>query len=215
MKELDIGSWERFCYVLLSLWFRKSSDLIYLQGLTEHGSHLSIGIKKMGELDFKLFQKALNGKFSRKEVDVKAAELCSLWQDHFRDANWHPFKVVKVEGSEEFKVSKNLNRKARAAFSHNLVLTETKCVLFQEIIDKDDEKLKGLMDEFGEQVYQIVVTSLKEMNEYNPSGRYPVPELWNFKKNRKASLKEAIEYILRLWSLWKQKQRKLKRKRTN
>ena len=33
------------------------------------------------------------------------------------------------------------------------------------------------------------------MNEYNPSGRAVVPELWSVDKHRKASLKEVAEFI--------------------
>lgn len=66
----------------------------------------------------------------------------------------------------------------------------------QEIIDEEDEKLSKLRKEWGEEVYMAVVTALTEMNEHNPSGRYVIPELWNFKKQRKATLKEVIAYIL-------------------
>lgn len=66
----------------------------------------------------------------------------------------------------------------------------------QEIIDEEDEELSKLRKEWGEEVYMAVVTALKEMNEYNPSGRYVITELWNFKKQRKATLKEVIAYIL-------------------
>ena len=70
----------------------------------DHASATSIGVKRMGELDLKLFQNVFRGKFSRQEADLKAAQLCSLWQARLRDGNWHPFKVVEVEGSEEMQV---------------------------------------------------------------------------------------------------------------
>lgn len=75
----------------------------------------------------------------------------------------------------------------------------------QEIIDETDEKLNSLRDELGDEVHDAVATALKELNEYNPSGRYPVPELWNFKEGRKASLKEGVEHLMRQWKLSKQK----------
>ena len=46
-----------------------------------------------------------------------------------------------------------------------------------------------------EKVYQAVITALTEMNEYNPSGRAVVPELWSVDEDRKASLKEVAEFI--------------------
>lgn len=79
--------------------------------------------------------------------------------------------------------------------------------MIQEIIDDEDENLRNLKEEWGDEVYTAVVTALKEINEYNPSGRYTVPELWNFKEGRKATLKEVISFCL-------MNMKKLKRKRT-
>ncbi|KAJ0045219.1 hypothetical protein Pint_06331 [Pistacia integerrima] len=35
------------------------------------------------------------------------------------------------------------------------------------------------------------------MNEYNPSGRYVVPDVWNLKESRRATVKEIIRYMLK------------------
>ena len=77
----------------------------------------------------------------------------------------------------------------------------------QEEIDEEDEYLNKLRREYGDEVWQAVTTALKEMNEYNPSGRYIVPELWNFKEGRKATLKEGVTHILKQWKLHRQKKR--------
>ncbi|KAM6576755.1 hypothetical protein CsatB_028592 [Cannabis sativa] len=95
---------------------------------------------------------------------------CSYWNDHIRDPHWHPFKLINIDG----------------------VLTQ--------VIDEKDEKLKEVKEELGENVCEAVKTALIEMNEYNPSGRVAVSELWNFQKDVKASLKEVVEYIIDGWT---------------
>lgn len=77
----------------------------------------------------------------------------------------------------------------------------------QEIIDEEDEKLAGLKNELGDEVFQAVVTALMELNEYNPSGRYSIKELWNYKEGRKASLQEGAAYLLKQWKLHKGRRR--------
>ena len=67
----------------------------------------------------------------------------------------------------------------------------------QEVIDEQDEDLKRLKEKWGAEVYKTVATALLEINEYNPSGRYPVNELWNFKEGRKATVKEVVSYIFK------------------
>ncbi|CAL9123490.1 unnamed protein product [Musa textilis] len=134
-----------------------------------------IGIKRMGELDEKAFQNACRKKYKAEEADIKAAELCSSWQEELKKPAWHPFKIVRSDGKE------------------------------QEVIDEDDTNLKKLWIELGDDVCNAVKTALVELNDYNPSGRYVIPELWNFKEGRKATMKEVMVTILKQWRSQKRK----------
>ncbi|XP_058109631.1 factor of DNA methylation 2-like isoform X2 [Magnolia sinica] len=125
----------------------------------------SIGIKRLGDLNVMPFRNAWHQKFPSSEANAKAAEMCTSWQELVNNASWHPFKIITSDGK------------------------------LQEIIDDNDEKLKGLKEEWGEEVYTAVTTALLELNEHNPSGRYPIQELWNFTVKRKASLKEVIQHV--------------------
>ncbi|KAL3518185.1 hypothetical protein ACH5RR_020774 [Cinchona calisaya] len=155
---------------------RKSNDELQearkelVHGLIEKNCQTSIGVKRMGVLDNIPFKRAARRMFQRKEIDMKAAELCSEWEGHLKNPNWHPFKIVNIESSEAHK----------------------------EIIDTEDVKLKRLKNEFDDEVYEAVTTALMELNEYNPSGRYPIPELWNYKQARRATLQEGAAHIIQL-----------------
>ncbi|XP_062084967.1 factor of DNA methylation 4-like [Humulus lupulus] len=145
-----------------------------IKGLRDSSSRAFIGVKRLGELDIKPILTAVKRKSSDEEAEVRATEICSLWDSHIRDPSWYPFKISNKGGKPE------------------------------EIIDEEDEKLNSLKD-CGEEAYDAVVKALKEVNEYNPSGRYPIQELWNFKQERKAPLKEGVEFILKHWKLNKRK----------
>ncbi|KAF7124986.1 hypothetical protein RHSIM_Rhsim12G0187900 [Rhododendron simsii] len=148
-----------------------------INGLSEMLSGRTlIGLKRMGEIDTKPFQTTCKLRFKSSEAEVKAFELCSLWQERMKNPDWHPFKIVMLEGGNH-----------------------------QELINDDDELLKNLKVEWGVEIYEAVTTALKEMNEYNPSGRYVISELWNFKEKRKATLKEVIAYILKSLKTLKRK----------
>ncbi|XP_057786999.1 factor of DNA methylation 1-like isoform X2 [Salvia miltiorrhiza] len=148
---------------------------VLIEGLTEilSSSRVNIGIKRMGELDEKVFENACKQRYSPEEADIKAAELCSLWQEKLKNPEWHPLRIVDD----------------------------------QYVLKEDDELLVQLKEEWGDEVYDAVGTAVKEIQEYNASGSYVVPELWNFKENRKATLKEVISYIFK-------QLKTLKRKRT-
>ncbi|CAL5365942.1 unnamed protein product [Camellia sinensis] len=128
----------------------------------------TIGIKRMGEVDQKPFQDVCLQRFSDEDWEVKSMEQSSLWQEKVKDSSWQPFRQMTKDGKLQLK----------------------------EIIDDDDTKLKELRRLWGEAAYNAVVNALLELNEYNPSGRYVVKELWNFKEGRRASLKEVIECII-------------------
>lgn len=77
--------------------------------------------------------------------------------------------------------------------------------LVQEFINEQDEKLKDLKKQLGDEVYNAVTSALKEINEYNPSGRYITSELWNYAEGRRASLQEGVDFILKQWKIKKQR----------
>ncbi|KAJ4789353.1 XH/XS domain-containing protein [Rhynchospora pubera] len=121
----------------------------------------------MGELNEKPFYGACKSRYGHEDAEMKAAELISQWQEELKKPSWHPYKRVEIGG-------------------------ETK-----EVVNEDDPKLRDLWLNFGDEVCNAVKTALAELNEYNASGRYVVPELWNFKEDRKATLKEVLRYIIR------------------
>eukprot|EP00253_Pinus_taeda_P005310 PITA_05310 len=126
-----------------------------------------IVVKRMGDLDPKAWRGACQRKFAS-NWQTKYAEMHSLWEDYLRDPSWYPFKVVPVLGDTE---------------KHELVVNE------------DDEKLRDLRIEMGKEVCDTMIVALKELNEYNASGRYPIPEAWNKAENRRATMKEIVLYL--------------------
>ncbi|KAL4369416.1 hypothetical protein GQ457_05G032230 [Hibiscus cannabinus] len=164
---------------------RKSNDELQdarkelINGLKEISSRGNISVKRMGELDGKPFLEAMKRKYNEELAEERASELCSLWEEYLKDPDWHPFKRIKLDGKEEYK----------------------------EVINDEDEKLRDLKDEMGNEVYKSVTSAVREINEYNPSGRYIISELWNYGEGRKASLKEGVKYLLELWESAKRKRR--------
>ncbi|KAL6503699.1 hypothetical protein OROGR_025622 [Orobanche gracilis] len=146
-----------------------------VNGLKEMSINSHIGVKRMGELDSQPFHRAMKRRYNEAEADERATELCSLWEEYLRDPEWHPIKVVNVNGK------------------------------YQAVIKEDDEKLRDLKESYGDDVYNAVTSALFEVNEYNPSGRYIISELWNYNESRRASLKEGVEVLLKQWIFYKRK----------
>ncbi|XP_060196748.1 factor of DNA methylation 1-like [Lycium barbarum] len=163
---------------------RKSNDELQdvrrtlKEGLLEilSSGRAHIGIKRMGEINSKAFQSALKQRFPNQVAEIKAMELLSLWQEKTQDPDWHPFKIIKIDESN-----------------------------FERVVDENDEALRKLKEEFGDEICDVVTATLKEIEEYNPSGRYAIPELWNFKEGRKAKLTEVISFIIKKLKMQKRK----------
>ncbi|KNA14777.1 hypothetical protein SOVF_104600 [Spinacia oleracea] len=146
-----------------------------MDGLKDFSSP-TIGTKILGQLDSMSFVEACKRKYPIEIAEVKAVELCSLWEANLKDPDWHPFKTILAGG------------------------------VYKDI-DMEDERLKNLKNEWGEDVYTAVASAMKELNEYNPKKRLPVKELWNYELNRKASLTEGAEVLLQKWRNLKRRRR--------
>ncbi|CAH8359918.1 unnamed protein product [Eruca vesicaria subsp. sativa] len=141
-----------------------------ITNLRDMRSH--IGVRRMGELDTKPFMEAMRRKYCLEDLEDWAVEVIQLWEEYLKDPDWHPFKRIKLDAAETIV----------------------------EVIDEDDEKLRTLKNELGDDAYQSVANALQEINEYNPSGRYVSSELWNFREDRKATLEEGVTCLLEQWN---------------
>ncbi|KAL6980544.1 hypothetical protein U1Q18_022187 [Sarracenia purpurea var. burkii] len=173
-KEGDLEDLEALNQTLI-VKERKSNDELQdarkelINGLKEMSKIDNIGVKRMGELDNKPFHEAMKRKYNDADAEDRAIEITSLWEEYLRDPEWHPFKVITVNGEAK------------------------------GIIDEEDEKLKDLKNEFGDEVYEAVKAALTEINEYNPSGRYVISELWNFSEGKKATLQEGVTVLMKMY----------------
>ncbi|TYJ16317.1 hypothetical protein E1A91_A10G244500v1 [Gossypium mustelinum] len=163
----------------------------------------TIGIKRMGELNPEPFLDECKKKFAVDDWCLKSEQLFSLWQQHIRNPLWHPFKSIRTSYLDYLFLLQNHFETHQGFYRRkplwNDLLRFGFTVNFQHghlIVDEDNEGLMELRNEWGETIYMVVTVALLEMEEYNPSGRYIVFELRNFKDDRKASLKEAIEILI-------------------
>lgn len=50
------------------------------------------GLKRMGEIDHKTVFKSCRLRYSPAYADIKAAKLCSEWQEKLKNPQWHPIQ---------------------------------------------------------------------------------------------------------------------------
>ncbi|KAK6117902.1 hypothetical protein DH2020_048350 [Rehmannia glutinosa] len=184
-KEAELGDLDSLNQTLIIQERMKNEELQdarkeLVNVLKEISINSHIGVKRMGELDSKPFHNAMKRRYNEAEADERATELCSLWEEYLRDPEWHPIKVVNINGKHQLAIPK-------------------------AVINEDDEKLRDLKENYGDEVFNAVTSALFEINEYNPSGRYVISELWNYNDGRRAYLKEGAEVLLKQWKFLKRK----------
>lgn len=70
-----------------------------MQGLeARKAARATLGVKKMGLLDDKLFAKIAKQKYSKGDQSTKARELSALCRQYIGDPEWHPFKIIDEHG---------------------------------------------------------------------------------------------------------------------
>lgn len=87
---------------------------------------------------------------------------------------------------------------------------DSKCEM-QRVVDKNDEKLRKLKNQYGEEVYNEVIRAKLEIEDHNASGSYVIVELWNYEENRKATMEEATDVMLKIRSILAAMKNKRKR----
>lgn len=55
--------------------------------------------------------------------------------------------------------------------------------------------MRAIKMEWDDELYDVVLTAVAEMNDYNPSERFFVSKLWNYEEGRNATLAECIKSI--------------------
>ncbi|TVU47570.1 hypothetical protein EJB05_07176, partial [Eragrostis curvula] len=126
----------------------------------------TIGVKRMSEIDKKAFITACRSKPDPITDEEEATILLSQLEADIANPNWHPFRMIQAEGD------------------------------FTQVINENDPTLRNIQEAQGKTIYSMVTTALCQIDEFNRSGGYPIPVLWNYREGREATLDEAVDFIM-------------------
>ncbi|KAL3699947.1 hypothetical protein R1sor_017969 [Riccia sorocarpa] len=142
----------------------RKATLEILEEYPEFGAEDGIYVKSMGEIDEAPWFRECKKRYINADWGLVCKTKLSKWTEKIKNPEFHCFKTVQVGQEDEWE------RK----------------------LDENNKDLLALKRQLGEEVHKSVVTALKEIEEWNPSGRYPIRVAWNWKKDRRAALSEII-----------------------
>ncbi|WOL15001.1 hypothetical protein Cni_G23782 [Canna indica] len=68
------------------------------------GRRPSLGIKRMGDLNSRVFVSACEQRFGKGGGKYKASQLCSQWEEELKNPDWHPFEIATLDGKTQYDV---------------------------------------------------------------------------------------------------------------
>ncbi|KAL2622916.1 hypothetical protein R1flu_003121 [Riccia fluitans] len=151
------------------------------------GKEDGISVRRMGQIDDAPWLRECEKRFKNAKDgwQITCGTKLSAWGAKIMDPDFHCFKTVQVGNEDKWK----------------------------RVLDENNEDLLALKEELGEEVLKSVTTALEEIEEWNPSGRYPIHVPWNSKTNRRATLSEIIELLRKAAVEGSKKKAPVKRRR--
>eukprot|EP00897_Mesotaenium_endlicherianum_P001605 jgi/Mesen1/1472/ME000132S00418 len=132
-----------------------------------------VGVKKMGDLDMSIWNQTAEI-LARKHPSMadkweeKVVMEASAFVKKLRNPSFEPFTIINPDTNPK------------------------------KVLRKDDPAFVDLRKKLGDKVVADAQRALMELDEHNPSGRYPVPKLWHAREKRLATAEEACRLLARM-----------------